>query len=171
MTDDDDDPKQVVVDADEASIDQLRDRIEDLEAEVADLEDRLARALADRQNLAKRRDREVETARRRGEDDVLGGMLPVLEALDRALEGEVDRQGVRMVRDEVLEALDRHDVEPIDAEGAAFDPTRHEAIARVPTDAPEGTVVDVVQPGYIRGDTVLRPSKVTVAGPDSGEEA
>lgn len=170
MTDDEDDPKQIVVDTDEASIDQLRERVDDLQAKVADLEDRLARALADRQNLAKRRDREVETARRRGEDDILGDVLPLLEALDRALDGEVDRQGVRMVRDEVLEALDRHGVEPIDAEGAAFDPTRHEAIARVPADAPEGTVVDVVQRGYVRGDTVLRPSKVTVAGPDAGEE-
>lgn len=171
MTDEEDDPTQVVVDPDDASREELRDRVETLEADVEELEDRLARALADKQNLAKRRDREVARARRRGEQAVLEAVFPVLEALDRALDGEVDRQGVRMVRDEVLDLLDRHDVEPIRAEGDTFDPARHEAVARVATDeAPPGSVVDVVQPGYVRGDAVLRPSKVTVAAPDDEEE-
>lgn len=170
MSEDEDDPQQVVVDAD-ADPDELRQRVDDLAAEVAELEDRLARALADKQNQIKRRERDVDRARRRGEDDVLEDVLPVLEALDRALDGDVDRQGVRMVRDAVVDALDRHGVEPIDAEGETFDPTRHEAIARVPADAPEGTVVEVVQPGYVRDGEVLRPSKVTVAAPDADEEA
>lgn len=141
------------------------DRLEALQDEVDDLTDRLARALAEQDNLRKRADRRVEQARRAGRGGLLLELLPGLEDLDRALSDPApDREGLRIVRDELWRVLGRLGLEPIDAEGERFDPDRHEAVARVETgEAPEGRVVDVVERGYVLDDRVLRPSKVTVA--------
>lgn len=152
--------------------DPSSDPIEALEEEVADLTDRLARALAEQDNLRKRADRRVEQARTAGKQGLLFELLPALEDLDRSLsDDDTDPAALRMVRDELWRVLGRLGLSPIDADGEAFDPDLHEAVARVATDDhPAGTVVDVVQRGYTLDDRVLRPSKVTVArAPDDAE--
>ena len=68
---------------------------------------------------------------------------------------------------ELSAALARHGVKPIEAQGQRFDPHLHQAIAEVPAaGTPPGTVVNVVQPGYMIGDRLLRPAMVTVAKAD-----
>jgi molecular chaperone GrpE len=66
--------------------------------------------------------------------------------------------------------LERHGVKEIDTAGA-FDPHVHEALLSQPSDAEEGSVIDVVQKGYTLADRVVRPARVVVAGPKSGSDA
>jgi molecular chaperone GrpE len=68
------------------------------------------------------------------------------------------------VRDQIASTLARQGVERVGAVGDAFDPERHEAVDVRPTaDAPDRTIVEVIRPGYVRGDRVLRPALVAVA--------
>src|SRR5579875_1792738 len=96
--------------------------------------------------------------------------LPVLDNLDRALEhSSADPaaiiEGVRAVRDQALGVLDRLGFpRREDDQGAAFDPVRHDAVAaRDAAGAADGSVVEVVRPGYGEGDHQLRPAQVVVA--------
>ena len=145
-------------------------RTAELEERVADLEDRWRRALADLDNVRKRVGRDMELARAEERARLAAQWLPVLDNLDRALdhvqaEPEAIIDGVRAVRDQGLAVLasigfPRQNVTP----GEAFDPARHEAVATVPRqDVPEGTVVDVVLPGYGEDERQLRPTAVIAA--------
>ena len=148
--------------------------------EVQDLKDRLQRLAADFSNYQKRTQRRLEEEKREAVRAFLRDLLPVIDNFERALasagEGgdpEAFHQGVRMVHDQLLAALARHGVEPIDAAGSRFDPEHHEAVAHVPSEEhPSGHVIDEVQRGYRHGDRMLRPSRVAVSrGPAEPEEA
>jgi molecular chaperone GrpE len=136
-------------------------------AELAAMEDRWKRALADLDNYRKRSGREIE---RRLEEDRERRLLDWLEAVDsvdRALamqaESEV-AEGLRGIRDQMGAILARQGVQPIDAAGAPFDPERMEAVSVRPDDGvPDRTVLAVARPGYTIGDRVLRPAQVIVA--------
>jgi molecular chaperone GrpE len=142
----------------------------DLRARVAELEDRWRRTLADLDNLRKRSARDAATTQAAERARAAGEWLPVLDNLDLALQhAEADPgaivKGVEAVRDQALSVLAglgfaRRD----DDVGAPFDPARHEAAATVAEpDAPEGTVVRVLRPGYGEGERQLRPATVVVA--------
>jgi molecular chaperone GrpE len=142
----------------------------DLHARIAELEDLWRRALADLDNLRKRTAREAASNQAAERARAAGQWLPVLDNLDLALQhAEADPvsivKGVEAVRDQalaVLAALGYARRE--DDVGAAFDPARHEAAATVADpDAPEGTVVRVLRPGYGEGERQLRPAAVVVA--------
>src|SRR5262249_33514277 len=98
-------------------------------------------------------------------------LLPALDNLDRALsaaEQAEDKsplaQGVSMVQAQLLDALRRHGVTRIDAQGQPFDPNRHEAVVQQATaDTPPGTVVQVFEQGYMIHERVLRPARVAVS--------
>jgi len=149
--------------------------------ECQDLKDRLQRLAADFSNYQKRTQRRLEEEKREAVRAFLRDLLPVIDNFERALaaadEGgdpEAFRQGIRLVHDQLLAALARHDVEPIDAAGRRFDPEHHEAIAHVPSEEhPSGHVIDEVQRGYRHGDLTLRPSRVAVsrgpAEPEAGD--
>lgn len=164
----------VVVDEADArdETEDLSEQVSELSDQVADLEDRLTRALADKANLRKRLEGRIAEARRDAKEDLLVRVVRVAEDLDRALEGDLDPRGVRMVRDALGDVLADEDVEAIRAEGETFDPRYHEAVARVETDeVPDGQVVEEVQAGYTFGDDVLVHSKVAVArAPTTDEE-
>lgn len=161
------DEESVVVDED-ADL-EPEEQIQQLQEQIQELQDRLARALADKQNLAKRRDKDVERARTKARRAVLRDVLPILEDLERALDGGVDETGVQLVHENLQDVLDRQGIERIDASGT-FDPHLHDAVATVETDeTPDGEIVEEVQPGYRHDDDVLRPSKVTVARPPEEE--
>jgi molecular chaperone GrpE len=95
--------------------------------------------------------------------------LPVADNLDRALEhAQADPrsivEGVRAVRDQVLEILAKLGYPRRDDTGQPFDPSRHEAVGAAPADGtPPGTVVQVVRPGYGSDERQLRPAQVVVA--------
>jgi len=138
-------------------------------AAVAELEDRLRRALADLDNLRKRYDRELarERAAERARQAAL--WLPMVDDLDRALEhadGDPAAlvEGIRAVRDQAVTTLARLGFPRFTDVGQPFDPARHEAMGVVRADAPAGTVVAAVRPGYGGDESLLRPAGVVVAG-------
>ena len=73
-------------------------------------------------------------------------------------------EGIELTERELLKVLEKHGVRKLDPEGSKFDPHRHQAMYEVPEESvPAGTIVQVVQPGYVIGDRVLRPALVAVA--------
>lgn len=155
---------------------QLRARLSALEAEKKEEHDRLLRVAADLENLRKRQRREVDDARNDTKMRVLKEILPVADNLERALqvsagEGESAAvlDGVRLVQRQFLQALERLEVSPIEAELQPFDPNLHEAISQQESaDHPPGTVIAVLQRGYKSGERLLRPSLVVVAKAKAG---
>lgn len=150
-----------------------------LRAQLADKQDRLLRALADADNIRRRAQRDREDYVRYASESLLRDLVPVLDNLDRALaaarpEGAAAglREGVELIQRELLKVLERAGVTRFSALGAAFDPTRHEAVARVvnPQVAPN-TVAHETLPGYMLHQRVLRPALVSVAVPPDEDAA
>jgi molecular chaperone GrpE len=128
------------------------------------------RTQADFENYRKRVARESAGAQARGVVSLAKELLPALDNLDRALEAAAEDdpllEGVRFVRTELSAALARVGIESFSPVGESFDPALHEAMASTqqPADgAASGTVVEVYQPGYRLGPTVIRPARVVVA--------
>jgi molecular chaperone GrpE len=154
---------------------QLEAKVATLEKEKKENWDRYLRAAADLENLRKRQKREADDAKFDAKNKVLKEMLPVVDNLERAIEhassgGEGDKphpivEGVQLVLRQFTTAFERLDVTAVDAQGQPFDPNLHEAISQAESDAPAGTVVQVLQRGYKTGDRLLRPALVVVAKP------
>ncbi|MGD2114852.1 MAG: nucleotide exchange factor GrpE [Acidobacteriota bacterium] len=145
-----------------------------LEQELADLRDRSMRTLADFDNYRKRAERERQEAKRFALLEPMRDLLDVVDNLERAVAapGSVEdlRQGVEMILRQLDELLRRYGVTPVDAEGEAFDPTVHEAVASKESDAVDEAVVDQeYQRGYLLHDRLLRPARVVVAVPVDAE--
>jgi len=145
--------------------------VEELRRQVEEKQDRLLRALAEAENIKRRAQREREEYVRYANESLLRDLIPVLDNLDRALEasratGEASGVvgGVELIQRELLKVLERAGVTRYSALGQPFDPTRHEAIARVVSaDAKPGTVVGETLPGYLLHNRVLRAALVSVA--------
>ena len=127
------------------------------------------RTQADFENYRKRVAKEAQAAQERGLATLARELLPALDNLDRALAAAATDDplldGVRLVRSELSAALARCGIESFSPLGETFDPSVHEAMATAEaTDgAKSGTVVDVYQPGYRLGSSVIRPARVVVA--------
>jgi len=128
------------------------------------------RTQADFENFRKRVAREAAQAQERGVIKLAGELLPALDNLDRALAAAAEDDplldGVRLVRSELNAAFGRAGVECFSPHGERFDPAVHEAMATAeqPADGAEsGTIVEVYQPGYRLGQTIIRPARVVVA--------
>jgi molecular chaperone GrpE len=138
------------------------------EDRAAALEDRLLRLAAEFDNYKKRVAREQERIVTLANERLVKELLPILDDLERALvaasEHEEARleEGVRLVHRALAELLARQGVQEIDTAGK-FDPHVHEALLSQPSEAEEGSVIDVVQKGYTLGDRVVRPARVVVA--------
>lgn len=144
-----------------------------LREEKARLEERLVRLSADFDNQRKRALREKQETLSYGHENVVKDLLPVVDNLERAIEHasassgadfESVLQGVELVRRELLGVLAKHGVGAIEAEGEAFDPNVHEALAQVEDPkVPAGRVAKVLQRGYRLRDRLLRPVRVLVS--------
>lgn len=150
---------------------------DELRAELDETKDRLIRTLAEIENLRRRHARELEEARKYAITGFARELLEVSDNLQRALASvppkareKIDliknlADGVGMTERTLLACFERHQmakVEPV--KGEKFDPTRHQAMFEVETDdQPPGTVAQVVQPGYVIADRLLRPAMVGVA--------
>jgi molecular chaperone GrpE len=148
----------------------IDDRITKLEAEKEDLRKTLIHRQADFENFRKRVERERHEETRRATGHSIQLLLPVLDTFERALAAHDDpayaeyRKGVELIYKQLWETLAKQGLERIEAQGKNFDPHVHQAIERVETDEHEdGTVIDVLQPGYIFHGRVLRPATVRVA--------
>ncbi len=126
------------------------------------------RTQADFENYRKRVARDAAAAQERGVAKLAKELLPALDNLDRALDAAAQDDplldGVRLVRAELSAGLGRLGIESFGAAGDTFDPVQHEAVAQQPVEEAEsGSVVEVYQPGYRLGASVIRPARVLVA--------
>ena len=158
-----------------AEVAELAARADELEAEVDDLRAKLKRKQADFQNYKKRTKRKQEQIKERAAEDLVERLVPVRDNLLRALdqeEGADIRPGVESTLTELDRVLEDENVTVVEPEpGDEVDPHRHEVMLRVDADQPEGTVVDLYQPGYEMGGKVLRPAQVTVSSGGAGDDA
>ncbi|WP_330261022.1 nucleotide exchange factor GrpE [Streptomyces sp. NBC_00539] len=139
-------------------------------AALREAEDRWRRALADLDNQRKRHAREVERVAGAERARTAAAFLPVIDNLELALShaGAADPgaivEGVRAVRDQAVNVLERLGYPRHAETGVAFDPARHEVVGVVQDpDADPNTVVQVLRPGYGEAERQLRPAAVTVA--------
>ena len=161
--------------------------VETLARENAEHKDRVLRTLAEMENLRKRTEREVNDMRQYGIASFARDVLAVADNMERALEAldaelrETANPGVKALLDgvelterELLKVLDKHGVKKYEPQkGDKFDPSLHQAMYELPDPSqPAGTVAQVVQPGYMIGERVLRPALVGVAkgGPKPAAE-
>lgn len=151
--------------------------------ENEDLKDRALRAAAEMENLRRRTAREVGDARSYAIAGFARDMLTVSDNLRRAIDavpadakqgGDAGLlalvEGVEMTERSMLSAMERHGVKKVDPMGEKFDPNFHQAMFEVPNpQVVANTVIQVVQPGYVIGERMLRPAMVGVAkgGPKS----
>lgn len=156
-----------------------------VEPEEEDLRNQFLRVMADNENLRKRTEREVAAAKKYGPLSFARDLLSSIDNLEKAIalipenKSEMDETlkniliGVDMTGREVASVFERHGISKIDPSGEKFDYNLHQAMFEVPTDEVEpGTVVQVVQLGYLLHDRLLRPAMVGVskaAQPESSE--
>ncbi|MGA8876064.1 MAG: nucleotide exchange factor GrpE [Candidatus Korobacteraceae bacterium] len=148
---------------------ELQSDLEKAQAERAAYLDRLARLQAEFDNYRKRNAKQQQEYRDYALADALQTLLPILDSLDRALKTnaaslEDFHQGIELIDKQFHDALSKLGVEPVPAEGAAFDPNLHQAVQMVDTDEVEDNhVIDELQRGYRLKDRLLRPAMVRVA--------
>ncbi|WP_036511233.1 nucleotide exchange factor GrpE [Nocardia aobensis] len=144
----------------------------DTGAELAQLEDRWRRALADLDNLRKRFAKDLERARAAEVARVSAAWLPVLDNLELALahagsDPQAVVEGVKAIRDQAVQVLAQFGFERHDEVGVPFSPELHEVVSVVAQpDLPSGTVIEVVRPGYGEDGRQLRPASVVVSRPE-----
>jgi molecular chaperone GrpE len=172
-----------------AAMEKLEQALEQKTREAAEANDKYLRTYADFENYRKRMQRDQAEFRKYANEQLALELLSVVDHLGLALKhaaeaGESNeglRQGVELVYKQFRDVLEKIGVKPFHAEGEPFDPAKHDAVMQVTTpDAPENTVVQVFQDGYLYHDKVLRHAKVGVSkkpaemqeaeyGPDDGE--
>ena len=155
------------------------------EEEIAELKDKLLRSLAENENLIRRARKDREDASKYAASNFARDMLGVADNLHRAMAAvpaelrkgddatKAFLEGVDLTGRELLSALERHNIKKISPLGEKFDHDRHEALFEVPTsDAAPGTVVQVLEDGYIIHDRLLRAARVGIAKAptDAGED-
>jgi molecular chaperone GrpE len=146
-----------------------------LQDENKSLQDRLLRALAEAENVARQADRKTAEIRQYAVSELAREMLPVVDNLQRtvkavemrsskSVENDALLEGVQATLRALLQTLERFGVRPIDARGKPFDPNFHEAVMEVEDPSqPPGTVTQVLEQGYTIRDRLLRPARVAVS--------
>jgi molecular chaperone GrpE len=158
-----------------------------LAKEAADAKDRLLRTLAEMENLRRRTEREIADTRQYAVASFARDLLGVADNMQRALatlsadfRDQADPvvkshiEGVELTERELMKVMEKHGIKRFDPQGQKFDPNLHQAMFEVPDPSvPSGTVVQVMQPGYMIADRMLRPALVGVSkgGPKAAPAA
>jgi molecular chaperone GrpE len=151
--------------------------VEALTRENAEMKDRVLRTLADMENLRRRTEREIADGRTYAVTAFARDALAVGDNIRRALEsigpdwkatadagGVALIEGVELTERELLKVLEKHGIKKLDPQGQKFDPNLHQAMFEVPDGSvPAGTVVQVLQSGFMIGERILRPALVGVS--------
>lgn len=154
-----------------SEVEVLKARIEVAEQQRDEYLTLAKQVRAEFENYQKRFQRDLAVERQYAQTPLAGDLLGSLDNLDRALDaadkvgdkGPLAR-GVALVRNQLLDALRRHGVKPIDAQGKPFDPNMHQAVMQQPSaEVPPQTVLNVLEQGYTIHDRVLRPARVVVS--------
>jgi molecular chaperone GrpE len=154
----------------------------ELAQQLEQTQDRLLRLQADFENFRRRALKERTEANQYGHENLVKDLLSTVDNLDRAIDharksgdGDLESllQGVELVQRDLLAALAKHGVRPVEALGKVFDPAYHEAMAQAPDDAVDpNTVIEELQKGYMLRDRLMRAARVVVArAPESEEDA
>ena len=146
----------------------LESMLSDLERNlVEEYKDRAARAEAELANFRNRVERDRAANRDAVIAEVIRALLPAMDDLSRAeSHGDLAGSPLEIVAQKMRTGFDRFGLAAVGEVGEAFDPNRHEAIAKLPTEgATSETVADVIEVGYVLGERLLRPAKVAVAAP------
>ena len=149
---------------------------EALAKEVAELKDKVLRTLAEMENLRRRTEREIAEGRAYAITGFARDLVGVADNIRRSLDAASDAglvsngpakalvEGVELTERELLKVLEKNGVKKFDPQGSKFDPHLHQAMFEVPdAKVPSGFVVQVIQPGYMIADRVLRPALVGVS--------
>jgi molecular chaperone GrpE len=144
-------------------------------AERDQFRDLALRTRAEFENYQKRNQKEREQERRYWYTPLALDLLPVFDNLDRTLAAAKQAgatgplvQGVALVQGQLLETLKRHGITRIDADGKHFDPNVHQAVMQQPSESHEpGTILQVLEQGFMNHDRVLRPAKVMVSSKEN----
>lgn len=146
----------------------LKAQVESLQAALAEKDNRVKRLQADFENFRRRTSKEREELANVVTQDLLKGMLPILDNFDRAMaaeqkDSESFQKGVEMIYTQLHETLKNDGLEPIETAGQKFDPNFHQAVMRVENpDLEDDTIAQELQKGYIVKGRVIRPSMVQV---------
>lgn len=144
--------------------------IDSLRQKLADAEKQTLLYQADLENFRRRKSKEMQDSLRYASLPLVESLLQVLDNLERALQSAAEendsaslQEGVQLVSNQLLAALEGHGCKRIEALGQLFDPNRHEAIQMQPGEQPANTIVMEVQSGFMLHDRVVRPAKVIIS--------
>jgi molecular chaperone GrpE len=178
-----DDPEEEPVEEEITEAAAEQDETSALRAEVADLKDRLLRALADAENTRKRADRDRRDAETYGATRFARDLLSVHDNFDRALDNVTDGvraaapgliEGIELTRRDLLSAFEKHRINKIEPKpGDRFDPKLHQAMFEAPVPGTKaGDIIQLMGVGFTIGDRLLRPAQVGVSsgGPATRSE-
>lgn len=158
-----------VEEKEEAAEEDVKEDAEKAEAnkQLEDLNNKLLRLQADFINYKNRVEREKENIYSYALEDIMSQLLPVLDNFERALnnmeEANSYYEGVKMIYDQMVDVLSKNGLKEIDCLNKPFDPNFHHAVMSEESDKEEGTILEVLQKGYMLKDKVIRPSMVKVA--------
>ena len=155
---------------------EVKKEIEEKDAKIESLEERMLYLQADFENFKRIKAKEKEDTLKFGNEVLIKELLPVLDNFELALQHSESTEdykaihdGVKLILNEFLKVLERSGVKPVEAMGRKFDPNFHEAMFQEEhEDVEPDTVVSELQRGYLLNDRLLRPSRVGVSkGPDA----
>lgn len=147
---------------------KVKKQLKDCKAERQEYLDGWQRAKADFINTKKRLEAKIEEQHKAGIRDTIEAFLPTLDSLYTALSDEriegAAREGLELIRKQILNALKTHTIEELDPLNEPFNPNLHEPVQTVPVEEEhkDDIVLEVYQRGYKHEDTLIRPAKVVV---------
>jgi molecular chaperone GrpE len=147
------------------------EKVTEKDQEVAELKDKYLRLFAEFDNYKKRTARERLDLIRHASEDIMVGLLPVLDDFDRAKRNADDgnseesfSEGVQLVYHKLRQVLQQKGLKEMDTEETEFDPELHEAITKIPApnEALKGKIIDHIEKGYYLNDKIIRHAKVVI---------
>jgi len=152
---------------DEMSVEQLKEKLNELETENEKLKNQFQRSLADYANLKLRSERERLNLLKSSNADLICKLLPVIDNFNRAIKAKDDDTqsiGISMIYKQLNSILEEEGLKKIEAEGKEFDPNLHDALMMEENDEyKDGTIIEVFEPGYMFKDKLIRTAKVKVS--------
>ena len=150
--------------------------------EIKDLKDQLLRTLAENENLRKRTAKEIEQVKKYGHISLLRDFLNVVDNMERAVKSVTSENqsetgvknlidGIEIVLKEMKSLLDKNQIKKIEPLHEKFDYNFHQAMFEAPSsDYEEGLIIEVIQPGYVLHDRLIRPAMVGVSKGEMAEK-
>jgi Molecular chaperone GrpE (heat shock protein) len=162
-------PDEVIAGGAPLEINDLKAKLEDKEKEAAANYDKYLRTVAELDNYKKRAAKEKIDTIKYGNEEIIRDILPFVDSLDRAMEQtggsdvEAFKDGIKLIREQLLCCLKKYGLERIESAGLDFDPNFHEAMMQIHSDEhEENKIVNEIAKGYLLNGRLLRPSKVCV---------